>query len=384
MWVPTVFTKNRGPLLTAEMSRKAIVSCEWQQKGLSGRRQGLGTPGQADVMHKALRDARQWMAADVPRGGTLPNSQHRFVSSSSMVKLLAYCLIADISMHYSQSQIGGDYRTDKDVPQPIADRPRAIVLSGIVPLDAQIGVFPRKTVPDGLSEHLFAHGPVVYAVLDGAKIDALPEILGASGLQHRCLFTGQAAEDHGDAAPWLVELHPEAALLRQLCTRSEARSHHWGAEPLFLRSDAGFDALSRHLRKFTQLRDTGGRWTFFRFWQTDILLDILARDGSILADAFLIPDRIEAVIGLDSDGEGAVLSHSPAEPAPVPRLDGRLGHAITAAMQRRRARQIAGMLRQDFAAELADSYLVMSRGEIVQRGRGDTMEAEGVRGLVAI
>ncbi|KOC87585.1 urea ABC transporter ATP-binding subunit UrtE [Winslowiella iniecta] len=38
----------------------------------------------------------------------------------------------------------------------------------------------------------------------------------------------------------------------------------------------------------------------------------------------------------------------------------------------------------DFAAELADSYLVMSRGEIVQRGRGGTMEADGVRGLVAI
>ncbi|WP_409075220.1 urea ABC transporter ATP-binding subunit UrtE [Pantoea sp. C3] len=38
----------------------------------------------------------------------------------------------------------------------------------------------------------------------------------------------------------------------------------------------------------------------------------------------------------------------------------------------------------DFAAELADNYLVMSRGEIVQRGRGDSMEAEGVRGLVAI
>lgn len=38
----------------------------------------------------------------------------------------------------------------------------------------------------------------------------------------------------------------------------------------------------------------------------------------------------------------------------------------------------------DFAAELADNYLVMSRGEIVQRGRGNSMEAEGVRGLVAI
>lgn len=38
----------------------------------------------------------------------------------------------------------------------------------------------------------------------------------------------------------------------------------------------------------------------------------------------------------------------------------------------------------DFAAELADNYLVMSRGEIVQRGAGSAMEADGVRGLVAI
>ncbi|WP_432226551.1 urea ABC transporter ATP-binding subunit UrtE [Enterobacter wuhouensis] len=38
----------------------------------------------------------------------------------------------------------------------------------------------------------------------------------------------------------------------------------------------------------------------------------------------------------------------------------------------------------DFAAELADSYLLMSRGAIVQRGRGENMEQEGVRGLVAI
>lgn len=38
----------------------------------------------------------------------------------------------------------------------------------------------------------------------------------------------------------------------------------------------------------------------------------------------------------------------------------------------------------DFAAELADSYLVMSRGTIIQRGQGKEMEAEGVRHLVAI
>ena len=38
----------------------------------------------------------------------------------------------------------------------------------------------------------------------------------------------------------------------------------------------------------------------------------------------------------------------------------------------------------DFAAELADQYLVMERGEVVQRGRGADMVADGVRERLAI
>ena len=38
----------------------------------------------------------------------------------------------------------------------------------------------------------------------------------------------------------------------------------------------------------------------------------------------------------------------------------------------------------DFAEELADQYLVMERGEIVQRGRGADMEAEGARQRMSI
>jgi urea transport system ATP-binding protein len=38
----------------------------------------------------------------------------------------------------------------------------------------------------------------------------------------------------------------------------------------------------------------------------------------------------------------------------------------------------------DFAAELADQYLVMERGEIIQRGRGEDMEADAVRARVSI
>jgi urea transport system ATP-binding protein len=38
----------------------------------------------------------------------------------------------------------------------------------------------------------------------------------------------------------------------------------------------------------------------------------------------------------------------------------------------------------DFAAELADQYLVMERGEIIARGRGADMEADGVRSRMSI
>ncbi|MEQ1803941.1 MAG: urea ABC transporter ATP-binding subunit UrtE [Burkholderiaceae bacterium] len=38
----------------------------------------------------------------------------------------------------------------------------------------------------------------------------------------------------------------------------------------------------------------------------------------------------------------------------------------------------------DFAAELADQYLVMERGQVVQRGRGCDMQADGVRRRMSI
>ncbi len=38
----------------------------------------------------------------------------------------------------------------------------------------------------------------------------------------------------------------------------------------------------------------------------------------------------------------------------------------------------------DFAEELADQYIVMERGEVIKRGHGADMEADGVRGLMSI
>ncbi len=38
----------------------------------------------------------------------------------------------------------------------------------------------------------------------------------------------------------------------------------------------------------------------------------------------------------------------------------------------------------DFAAELADQYLVMERGEVIAQGRGHEMESRGVRDMMSI
>jgi urea transport system ATP-binding protein len=38
----------------------------------------------------------------------------------------------------------------------------------------------------------------------------------------------------------------------------------------------------------------------------------------------------------------------------------------------------------DFAHQLADRYLVMSRGEMVASGAGSTMDQDGVRHMIAV
>jgi urea transport system ATP-binding protein len=38
----------------------------------------------------------------------------------------------------------------------------------------------------------------------------------------------------------------------------------------------------------------------------------------------------------------------------------------------------------DFARSLADEYLVMNRGEVVAAGRGETMDRDGVREMIAV
>jgi len=61
-----------------------------------------------------------------------------------------------------------------------------------------------------------------------------------------------------------------------------------------------------------------------------------------------------------------------------------IGRVIRMLAQRGRMAIVLVEQYYDFAAELADQYLVMERGEVVQCGRGAGMEADGVRRLMSI
>ncbi len=162
-------------------------------------------------------------------------------------------------------------------------------LGPITPLDSQFGVDPKKSVPDALQEVMFGQpepteaeqaewGDAVppmltYAVLDAAKMPyLLTSLLESSGLRFQSLFQGEAQEELAEHAPYLVELVDDNDFTRRLFTGSNGIGGLWEKElGIYLRSRVGFDALRKHLRKFTKVQDEEGQWFYFRFWDAQTL-----------------------------------------------------------------------------------------------------------------
>lgn len=177
----------------------------------------------------------------------------------------------------------------------------------VEPLKRQIGVWPKRNVPDKLDEPLFGEGDeAAYALLDAACLVGLPQILEASGLPHCCLFKGAAREALAEVAPWLVALTPDSALAREMFTTGKSIWATGTRHPaIFLRTTASLDSLSRHLRRFVRLKDEAGHWSFFRFWDSAVLggyLELQAQEGtSSLCRSFLSPDGHGLTIVLNID-----------------------------------------------------------------------------------
>lgn len=146
------------------------------------------------------------------------------------------------------------------------------------PLDAQLGVWPKKTVPDVLRVPLFAAGrsdalPLnSFALLDAARAPYLVDLLSNSTLDWCCLFTGKAEKELRDVAPYLVSLVEDDHFTRLLFTDAGMSNNLWPSDAgIFMRSHLSMDNMRRQLRKFTRIRDEDDNWFYFRFWETAAL-----------------------------------------------------------------------------------------------------------------
>ena len=141
-----------------------------------------------------------------------------------------------------------------------------------LPLGAGPGVDRDLTGP--LRDAIFGADGRVHAVLAGGRIPHLVERLETMDPPRTCLFGGELAENAAELAPWLVELAPDAPLLRQMLCHvpGDAGSMHGfmslGAGML-IRSDLETMALRAHLRRFLRVLDARGRPFFFRFWEPE-------------------------------------------------------------------------------------------------------------------
>ncbi|WP_106743570.1 DUF4123 domain-containing protein [Yoonia maritima] len=187
--------------------------------------------------------------------------------------------------------------TTEQHPEPLL---QVETIDGVEPLDDQFGVDQPATVPDALYEPLFGQPDTTgvtlatagndldkvpplqtYAILDAAKVVSLPEMLEASGLEHRCLFKGAAYDEMKNVAPWIVRLEEGNSFTRNLFTRSDVPWHMWDSElGIYLRSTRTLDDIWKHFRKFTRVQDEDEKWFYFRFWEPNAFVELVTHPDS--------------------------------------------------------------------------------------------------------
>ncbi|MCK0122436.1 DUF4123 domain-containing protein [Loktanella sp. F6476L] len=180
---------------------------------------------------------------------------------------------------------------------------------------------PNQAIPKGIQRHLQWDGSNksrVFALLDASLIQGLPEVLQGTGLQNACLFQGDAEQELGDAAPWLVQLDLRSEFTRQIFTVGSEPWSYWSRSPLVLESNYTFRKMLKNLRRYTRIRDTQGKWFYFRFWDPTTVKSIFETpemrhlQGLYGANKILMPAGEYAWItdseGVEARGPSVVLT----------------------------------------------------------------------------
>lgn len=235
-------------------------------------------------------------------------------------------------------------------------------------LPAPLGAFADAlpAAPAGLIDALF--GPDapkhVFMLVDASLRSDITGFfdLDSIGQPAACLFDGAATESAQKTAPWLVDLTiPAPDNPGRLSFHRKFFQQHWPVgTSLLIQTDAGFDAIRRHLRRFTRLPvQDDGKLRFFRFWDPRVLrpfLDAIHDDAPRLRRMMLTDDGTPIHYVIRHEDADLRLSPVTEELAGEPVTPMRLNYAdfdpIARARAAERRKRMADRICRDFAREL--------------------------------
>ena len=120
---------------------------------------------------------------------------------------------------------------------------------------------------DILIRHLFADsGAHVYAVLDGAAIPDLSQVLQEYRMEPVCLYRGTLIPELARVAPYLFNLQRESPFTMWLLQQSWER--HWG---IFALARSDWRPMREHLCNLGMVYDPDGRPLYFRYYDPRVL-----------------------------------------------------------------------------------------------------------------
>jgi hypothetical protein len=126
---------------------------------------------------------------------------------------------------------------------------------------------------DSLTRTLWPKGngpesPQVYALLDGARDDAIAKMIRISGLPFSCLYAGNLSPDLQAAAPYLVQVAPESRMFKAFFEAGWGRS--WGIFAV-AEADVTLQVLRKHFRSLLRVSDEQGKALVFRYYDPRVL-----------------------------------------------------------------------------------------------------------------
>src|SRR5262245_1214839 len=108
-----------------------------------------------------------------------------------------------------------------------------------------------------------------YGLLDAARTPELPGEAVTAGIKVRSLYAGEMGEALSDVAPYLVALPIQSSYFAKLAENWP--DYHF----VLFQSQATFDALHRHLRKFLLVKDERGKLLRFRYYDARVMRPFL-------------------------------------------------------------------------------------------------------------